>query len=134
MNSPLVRPSRTSTALVALVVIATFFAGCSGGQEIDVVKPSRGPLVESFTEPAKTRLSETWPITMPVSGRVGRIALEEGARVSKGEALAELDQTPFTQAVAESRARVAELRANIAVNEDDRLENSALRNALLMVE
>jgi HlyD family secretion protein len=117
--------------VIAMVLIA---AGCGNAQEIDVVTPSRGPLVESFTEPARTRLAETWPIAMPVSGRVGRIELSEGAPVTKGQPLAGIDLTPFEQAVAEASAHVAELRASITVKDDDRLENTALRNALLMVE
>ncbi|MBI5153810.1 biotin/lipoyl-binding protein, partial [Candidatus Poribacteria bacterium] len=68
---------------------------CGGSPEVKTVTPATKPIEQSFTEPARTRLSALYPITMPVSGRVGRIVLEPGDPVTKGQTLAELDIEPL---------------------------------------
>jgi HlyD family secretion protein len=111
------------------VFIALVVAGCERGAEVDVVRARRGTLRESFSEPAKTRLARTYPVTMPVAGRIGRIELEPGDRVRKGQPLVEYDLLPFEQAVAEARAAVSELEAEIVVKKDNTLEHTAIKEA-----
>lgn len=48
------------------------------------------------------------------SGRVARLPVEEGDRVSAGQLLAELDDEPFQHAVAAARAQVAQAEAALA--------------------
>jgi len=64
-----------------------------------------------------------------VDGRIMRIALEPKDKVEQGQVLVQYDLAPFEEAVKEARARVSELRANLVVHDDNRLENTALVEA-----
>ncbi len=103
-------------------------SGC-GGAPVDAVYPQKGAIQESFTEPARTRLKKTYPITMPVSGRIERINKEPNDKVKKGQTLARYDLVPFNRAVDEAQAAVAELEARLVVQDDNRLEQTALVEA-----
>lgn len=48
------------------------------------------------------------------SGRVQRLLVDEGDRVSAGQLLAQLDDEPFRHALAAARARVAQAEAVLA--------------------
>ena len=114
-------PKRPSIAPILFLL-----AGCGAGIEVDVARPRVGEIEESFSEPAKTRIEETYRVVMPVDGRIGRIGLEPGDRVEKGRVLADFDCLPLEQEVAEARKVIEEIEADIRVNEDNRLENTAL--------
>ena len=110
----------------ALCILFFFaFLGC-GETTVEAVRPRRGEIRESFAEPARTRLATTYPVTLPVAGRIARIALEPGDAVKAGQALAAFDLVPFQTAVAEAQAAVDELNAEMAVKDDNRLEETAL--------
>jgi HlyD family secretion protein len=94
--------------------------------EVEGIHPRKGEIQESFTEPARTRLAKTYPIAMPVAGRIERIDLEPGDPVKKGQVLAKYDLVPFQAALAEAQAAVRELEAQIVVKEDNRLEDTML--------
>ncbi|MCE7869967.1 RND transporter, partial [bacterium CPR1] len=49
---------------------------CAPPREVEVLSPRRGELVESFSEEARTRLGRTYPVRMPLTGRIGRIGVE----------------------------------------------------------
>ena len=117
-----------------LIVLAAVMAGCGASTEVEVTSPYRGEIQESFTEPARTRLANTYPITMPVSGRIARIDLEPGDEVKAGQTLVEFDRLPLERAVAEARAFVAELEARIAVQDDERVEEISLTEAKATAE
>ncbi len=119
--------------LVVLALVAAVSA-CRRRLQVEAVHPRRGPIQESFTEPARTRLAKTYLVAMPVEGRIGRIDLEPGDKVPKGQVLAEFDLVPLKAAVEEARAAVAELEAEIAVKEDNRLEETASVEARAMVK
>lgn len=112
-----------------MLLTAALLIGCGDAPDRETIAVRKGSIEESFNEPAKTRLEQTHLISMPVDGRIGRIDLEPGDPVTKGQALAEFDREPLEQEVAEARAAVAELEASIAVKSDHRLENTALINA-----
>ncbi len=122
-------------ALLALgaAVLATC-VGCEQGVEVELAQPRRGEIQESFGEPARTRLAKTYPITMPVDGRIARIDQEPGDTVTKGATLVEIDLVPFQQAVAEAEAAVDELEAEVAVKKDNRLEEIAAEDANAAVQ
>jgi len=125
---------RTALYTASFMMAGLFLLGCEGAVKTEVVKAHRGEIRESFAEPAKTRLEKTYEITMPVAGRIGRIDLEPGDRVEKGQILAVFDIAPLRHAVEEARAAVAELEASIVVKEDNRLEETALVEANAMVQ
>jgi len=112
--------------LAALMVL--FAAGC-GGREVEVTRATRGPIEQSFTEPGKTRLENTWPITLQVAGRIARIDLEPGDRVAAGQRLVQYDLVPFEAAVTEAREAVAEIEASIAVKRYNAIEQTLLVRA-----
>jgi len=78
---------------------------------IDIVTVTEGPLRELVVEDGITRLAEVYDVTAPRTGRLGRIALETGDKVSRGDTLALLEPLPPTlldaRALAENRARIA---------------------------
>jgi HlyD family secretion protein len=112
----------TSSAIFLVPFLAALLAACGAAPEVDIVRPKRGELRESFAEPAKTRLANTYRITMPVAGRIGRIALEPGAAVKAGQTLATFDLLPLEQTASEASAAVAELEQQIVVNEFNQIE------------
>lgn len=123
---------RHSPALLTMLVLVAL--GCRHGDEVETIAPRRGPIEESFVEPARTRLAKTYPITMPVDGRIARIELEPGDQVKAGDVLAKIDLLPFEQAVAEAEAALTELGAEIKVKEDNRLEEITAEGADHSVE
>jgi HlyD family secretion protein len=110
---------------LCLVFAVLSLFGC-GGKEVQVVSPKRGEIRESFSEPARTRLAKSYPVTMPVQGRIRRIDLEPGDKVTKGEELVSFDRVPLEKAVEAAKAKVAALKAEMAVKKDNNLEHTAL--------
>jgi len=121
--------------LGSLTLLSIFlFCGCGGPTEVSGIKPRKGEIQESFSEPARTRLAKTYPIAMPVAGRIARIDLEPGDPVKKGQVLAMYDLVPFQEAVAEAQAAIRELEAQIVVKEDNRLEETMLSETRATVQ
>lgn len=104
-------------------------AGCSPPPEVEVLHPVRGGLQRSFTERARTRLSRTFLVPMPVDGRLSRVAVKEGDRVRAGQTLATVDPVPFETRVAEQSGRVRELEARLEVQRDAGVERAQLEEA-----
>jgi HlyD family secretion protein len=119
---------------IALCLAMTGLAGCGGGESVEVIQPRRGTMEESFREPARTRLARTWAITMPFAGRIGRIELEPGDRVTAGQELAVFDRVPLEERATEVRAVVAELEAAIRLNEYHDLELTMLDEIKIAIE
>ncbi|MHC4711888.1 MAG: efflux RND transporter periplasmic adaptor subunit, partial [Planctomycetota bacterium] len=114
--------------LVPLALAALIFVlGC--GPEVKVTTPVMGPIEDSFTEPAKTRLEKTYLISMPIAGFVDRIDLEPGDTVSSGQQLVQYDLVPLREALAEAREAVAQIEAAIAVKSDNGIEEILLLEA-----
>ena len=116
---------RKRMGMIGLLAVL-FLYGCGGPTEVEGIKPRKGDIRESFSEPARTRLAKTYPIAMPVAGRIARIDLEPGDPVKKGQVLAKYDLVPFQEALAEAQAAVRELEAQIVVKDDNRLEETML--------
>jgi HlyD family secretion protein len=117
--------------LISIIAVST---GCFKGKaEVEVATVKRGVIKQSFREPARTRLARTWEISMPVDGRIGRINLEHGDRVTRGQMLVEFDRISLEQIVKESEAAVKELSARLEVKDDNSLENHAFVETHAMV-
>lgn len=119
--------------VVLLAFLTMLVSGCSK-TEVEVISPAKGAMAESFTEQARTRLEKTYPITMPVTGRIRRIELEPGDSVSKGQVLVPYDTIPFEKAVEEAEAVVASLEAELDVKDDDNIENTARIETLATIQ
>jgi len=119
-------PPATHGSTWIFLFLTAFLLGCGGEAEVDTLRASRGEIRESFSEPARTRLEKFYPITMHVQGRIHRIDFEPGDPVEQGQELVQYDLLPFQQRVAEARAAVAELAAQIVVKDNNRLEETAM--------
>jgi HlyD family secretion protein len=122
-----------SPSLFSLPRIFSFFSffsffllllGCHSAKEVETLRPERTSIQESFTEPARTRLSQTYEISMPVEGRIARIPLKPGDPVKKGQVLVELERLPYELQVQEARAAVEELEASITLKKYNDLEET----------
>ena len=91
---------------VSVFLFALALTGCSEPLKVEVVPVESRRLEVSFSERAETVLRKDFPINLPVSGRIGRIELEPGDRVRKGEVLVGFDQLPVTVEVEAQQARV----------------------------
>ena len=57
---------------------------------VDVARVARGPLVVTIEEQGRTRVRDRFRVAAPVAGRVLRIELEPGDRVTRGDVVARL--------------------------------------------
>lgn len=120
---------RTEKRLPGLVLagLLALGAGGCGGPEVEVVPVTRRPIREGFTEPARTRLTRTYPVTMPFAGRVAPLKLREGDPVRVGQPLARADTVALDQEIRALEAQRARFRAELARVDDDRLEATTRR-------
>lgn len=114
--------------VLALLIVGGYFAfeKLQTATPVDVVVAGKGDIRTFVEERAKTRLPHVYRITMPGDGRIMPISLVEGDSVAQGQLVAEMDQADLQTVVAESKARVEKLAAQIVENDDVRLENNAL--------
>ncbi|MFQ5480605.1 MAG: efflux RND transporter periplasmic adaptor subunit [Thermodesulfobacteriota bacterium] len=96
----------------------------------DVVKARRGEFIVTVEEEGKTRVKERYTLSAPVAGVLGRIALDVGDKVKKGQTVALL--TPLRPGVLDSRAHAeaeALLSAARAVLKEARERSRAAKAA-----
>ena len=112
--------------VVVAVVAVAVVASLSPPRVVQAGVARRG-LMRSFVEErARTRLPQTYRITMPSDGRILAINLQEGDRVTAGQAVAQMAPQDLQLAVDVGTARVAALAAQVVKEEDNRLEQTAL--------
>jgi HlyD family secretion protein len=112
-------------AVVALVVIALRPRPVA----VDLATVERGPLQVTLDHEGKTRVRQRFVISTPLAGRVRRIDLEPGDRVSKNETLLATVESqgpefldPRSKAEAEARVRAAQSGLERAEAERSRLQ------------
>lgn len=121
-------------AIVLGIVLVGFFSGrFSSGVPVEAAAVRRGAIREFIDEQAKTRLPETYLITMPFQGRIEAITITEGMSVKKDQVVAQIVPRDLDLAVAEATAAVEHLEASIKENADVNVEESAYRQALQFV-
>lgn len=108
--------------------------GCREEPPADLISPWKGTITESFSEPARTRLGRTYPVTMPIEGRIDRIDLEPGDPVAENQILVQFDQVPYEQAAVEARSAVQELEASLRLNAYDAIEKTLLVETQTTIE
>lgn len=114
--------------------LLVLLCACSPPREVEVLQPNRGDLVEAFSEEARTRIARTYPISMPATGRIGRIELEPGDRVRRGQTLVRFDRAPAEADVEEARGRVAALEQRLNAARDVGVEEASAEQARLRLE
>lgn len=115
-------------------VIAMWAGSLWSGPEVDVVEVRFGPIQEFVDERGKTRLPETFLVTMPIAGRVEAVTLAEGEAVEKGEVVASLVPVDLDLTVEEAGAVVERLEAAIRENAYSAIEQTAVQQAEQFVE
>ncbi len=119
---------------IVAVAATVMLMACSGKPPTETVKASKGIIRESIMEPARTRLEVRHQVSMPISARVARLVPMPGDPVKKGDRLVEVDIVPLDTAVAEARARAAELESRVALIRDTRVEEEMLISAEALAE
>ncbi len=70
-------------ALAAIILVAVLVNLFTGGFPVEAAPAVRGAVQEYVDERGKTRLPQTYNITMPLEGRISAIDLIEGTPVKK---------------------------------------------------
>ncbi len=121
-------------AIIGVVVAWLVVARLYSSVEVEAATAEMGAIREFVDERAKTRLRQTYLITMPYTARIKPITLTEGTPVKQGEPVAEVVPEDIELAVAEATAGQREADAAIAENADLGVEQSLLQQAAKVVE
>ncbi len=87
---------------------------------VSVALVSVGPFVDSISEEGRTRLRDTWNVSVPIAGYLQRVLLEVGDEVERGQVLFRLEPSPApaldprSRQQAEDALRAAEARLEAA--------------------
>lgn len=96
---------------------------------VDVAEVKRGDLLVTVDEEGETRIRKRYVVSAPVEGRLQRIDLDEGDRVTKGDIIAQIDPLPLESDVREAQARLRQWRAEKAGVETQRPKREAIAQA-----
>lgn len=114
--------------------LALILSGCSKPLEVEVVPVESRRLEVSFSERAETMLRRDFPVSLPKSGRIGRIDLEPGDRVKRGEVLVSFDSVPMSAEVEAQSARLQAQRLQQQAMADSTVEFSEAEAARRRLE
>ena len=104
----------TIILLLCLVVAGATACGPGGDQETQqLVEVERGDLAVSISGSGIIVVSDEVNLAFGTSGKIYRIYAEEGDKVKKGEALAELDNGSLELAVAQAKASLKQVEYNL---------------------
>lgn len=140
--------TRTRYILIALgilVIVAWVIVATSDpGLEVEAAQVARGPLEVTVTEEGRTRVRERYVVAAPVTGRLERIALEEGDRIAAGALVARLYPVPESPrdvgiaeaqvAAAEARQREAEAQVATVEAQRDQIQRDVRRSRALAAD
>ncbi len=118
---------------VLLLLLGAYYAS-SKGIPVEAKSAGREAIAEFVDERAKTRLPETHVITMPFTGRIQTIALQEGDQVEADAIVAQISPADLKNEVDEAQAAVDRLEQSIVENKDVSIEDSSYKQALKFVE
>ncbi len=121
-------------AIVAVGLAGLGYASWTTGVPVEAAAADIGAVREYVDEEGKTRLAETYLITMPYDGRIEPIDLVEGTRVTAGQVVARIKPVDIELKKALARAAVERLKASIKENDDASVETTALQQTVSIVE
>ena len=126
----------TLIAIAALAVVLTGlgYAAWTSGVGVEASTCRRGLIQEYVDEEGKTRLAETYLITMPYDGRIDPIELTEGTVVTKGQVLARIKPVDIELTRATAQATLNRLKASIKENDDTTVESTTLKQSFSLAE
>jgi HlyD family secretion protein len=123
--------------LLSAVVIGSLIAIAlwPGAVTVDVAAVSRGPLAVTIDEEGRTRVRDRFVVTAPVTGRILRIELEPGDRVTRGAVVARLqpESPPLLDARTRAEAAAAVESAQATLGHA-RAEEQRVRAALAQAQ
>ncbi len=96
---------------------------------VDVTEVKRGDIRVTVDEEGETRIRQRFVVSAPVTGRLARIKLDEGDRVSQGDVVARIDPLPLESDVREAQARLRQWQAEKVGVETQRPKPEALLQA-----
>lgn len=108
---------------ILLMITLVFVAACSGDDEpasvpprIALVEPLQvaEPIPEALRFAGVVESVTTTRLAFEVPGRIQRILVDEGERVTRGQPLAELDSTDYELQLREASAQYQQLSADLA--------------------
>jgi HlyD family secretion protein len=120
--------------LLAIVLVAVAFSALSGGLPVEAAAVVRGVVQEYVDERGKTRLPQTYNITMPLEGRISAIDLVEGTPIHKDQVVAQIVPSDLSLSVEAATAAVDRLKASIRENDDTSVESTGLKQSLDYVQ
>lgn len=92
------KPTRKQiyAALVILAALLVIYFGIlrESPVAVDVLRVEKGVLVETVDAEGRTRFHDRFVVTAPVSGKMFRVELHEGAKVPKGYLITRIDPAP----------------------------------------
>ena len=101
----------------------------AGFLALESIEVKRGDVQVTVDEEGQTRIRQRYLVSAPIAGRLARINLDEGDRISKGEIIAQIDPLPLKSNVEEAQARLRQLQAEKAGVETQRPKPEALLQA-----
>jgi HlyD family secretion protein len=101
-------------ALIVGLVVLTAAKSGNKGTEVRIDKVERRDLVASVTASGQVRPRTKVDVASDISGRIVRLSVKEGDRVSKGQFLLQIEPTQYEAAVQRAEASLASARASAA--------------------
>lgn len=123
-----------SLIVAALLLVAASYDWLASGKPVEVAVASFGAIREFVDEEARTRLPQTYQVTMPFSGRIEPIEVMEGAQVTAGQVMARVVPADLDLKVAEAQAAVDRSEASLRENDDTSVETTGLQQAISYVQ
>ncbi len=99
--------------LAVLLVVGLLAAHELRGPRVEVVEVGRADIEQRLVAIGRVRVVTRVSLLAQASGRVVRVAVEDGARVRAGDLLVQLEDGEARAAVAEARAAVAQARGRV---------------------
>ncbi|NQU21973.1 MAG: HlyD family efflux transporter periplasmic adaptor subunit [Candidatus Nealsonbacteria bacterium] len=118
-----------AAVVLSAVGLTLAIGALQGGVAVESATVETGPIRQYIDERAKTRLPNTYLITMPCDGRIEPITLTEGTRVNQGDPVAQVVRRDLELATAEATAGHQEIAAAIVETTDKSVEEITLKQA-----
>jgi HlyD family secretion protein len=123
-----------AAGLAVIILVAITVSAFTGGLPVEAAAVVRGVVQEYVDERGKTRLPQTYNITMPLEGRISAIDLIEGTPVKKDQVVAHVVPSDLDLSVEGATAAVDRLKASIRENDDTTVESTGLKQSLDYVQ
>lgn len=96
---------------------------------VDIAEVKRSDVNVTVDEEGETRIRKRYLVSAPVAGRLARINLDEGDRISKGDIIAKIDPLPLKSDIEEAQARLRQWQAEKAGVATQRPKKEAISQA-----